>query len=208
MQSSHGKNVKRKSRKIALARKRAKDSFPGIPEEKKKRSRVDWLKLEKYKANRLAGMNRFQAALKAGYAYNTARNQSHKYDKMAMVDIQRALEDAGATNRIMAKHIVDIAFNATKRQKCTVEIRTEDGKIVVDDQAVEVVPDLHLRKETWELIAKLKQQLRPMPVLPDGEFKRMILVVENTDNEPENNKQSDAETEFNPEAKRSVEVAD
>ena len=87
----------------------------------------------------------------------------------------------------MAQHIVDIALNATKRQKCTVEVRQEDDEIIVDDQAAEVVPDLHLRKETCELIAKLKQQLKSTPVIPEMDFKRMILIVEKEaiGNEPE-----------------------
>lgn len=140
--------------------------------------KVDWLRLEQYKVNRIAGMNRFQAALKAGYPYSRAKSQSYKIDRLANIGIKSALEDAGATNQIMARELVRLATAAMKRQKCTVEVRQEDDELIIDDHAAELVPDEHLRKESWELIGKLKKQLTPQPFIPDGNFRRLVIVIE------------------------------
>lgn len=168
MKSSTGKNVK-KSRKEAALKNLKKGN---------KKRKVDWLRLEKYRTNRLSGMNRYQAARAAGWAESTARHNSSKLDRLAKIGIIEALEDAGATNKIMARELVRIATSAMKRQRCTVEVRQEDGELVIDDSAAELVPDEHLRQNTWELIGKFKKQLGTH-ILPNiTDYDRLVIVVE------------------------------
>ncbi len=201
--SSPGKNVK-KSRSLKR-NKASKENLKKAVAATKKRQ-VDWVRLEKYKANRLAGMNRYRAAKEAGYAESTARHNSCRFDKLVKIDIQQALENEGATNQIQARELVNLALNATKRQRCTVEVRhDEEGEVVIDDQAAEVVPDLHLRLNAWEQIAKLKNQLKPMPVLPPGDFKRMVLVLEK-DVPNDNTDDADRGNQAHPPSRVSVEV--
>lgn len=176
-----------------------------------RRRKADWVKIEKYKANRLAGMNRYQSAKLAGYSETYARAQTKRIDRLANIGIMQALENAGATTTIMAQELVGIARNAMKRESCTIEIRQDGDEITVDDKAVQVVPDLHLRKATWELIAKLKKQLSSSAVITDKPFKRLVIVVEN-DGEDEQ-EQGDDESErrtnkINQASRLCVETAD
>lgn len=196
METSNGK--KGNSRKQAALKNLEK-----LQQVKKK---VDWVRLNKYKVNRIAGMNMFQAALKAGYAYNTARHCMNRYDRLVRVDIISALENAGATNQVMAQEIVNLATSATKRIPCTVEVNAE-GEITIDDNAKQEVPDLHLRKESWELIAKLKKQLGTGAVIPTGNFKRLVIMVEQ-DTEEIGAADNRRENQIDIPAKSCVEVTD
>lgn len=173
MKTSSGK--KSKKSRLTKERKRA-IALANLAKGSKRKT--DWIKLRNYRVNRLAGMNRYQAAVKAGYAHSTARHQIQRVDRLANIGIIQALENAGATNQIMAEQLTNIAMTATKREQCTIEVHEEDGEIIVDDKAEETVPDLNVRVKTWELIAKLKQHLRPNAMLPEGNFKRLVIVVE------------------------------
>lgn len=175
---SSGKNIKKSRKEIALE---------NLKKIKQKKRQVDWIKLEKYKANRLSGLNRHQAAVAAGWSESTARRNSYKYDRLAKIGIIEALEKAGATNNRMAHELVRLATSAMKRSKCTVEVRTdEDGEVVIDDKAAELVPDEHLRAHTWELIGKFKKQLGSHTIPAITDFDRLVIVVERNSQETPN----------------------
>lgn len=140
--------------------------------------KTDWLKREQFRKNRLLGMSQCQAAVAAGYSLATAKSKAFLMDRAEKGGIIAALESAGATDATVAEEIVNIAFNATKMQSCTVEVKSDDGELTIDDAARVEVPDLHLRQNTLELITKLKKQLTTQPFVPEGEYKRLVIVVE------------------------------
>ena len=139
---------------------------------------TDWLKREQFRKNRLLGMSQYQSAIAAGYTPATAKSKAFLMDRSEKGGIIGALESAGATDSVVAEELANIAFNATKMQSCTVEVKSEDGELTIDDAARVEVPDLHLRQNTLELISKLKKQLTPQALIPEGEYKRLVIVVE------------------------------
>lgn len=135
----------------------------------------------KYRRNRFElGMSQFNAARAAGYSDAYARAHAHKTDRVVKVGIVDELEQAGATDRFMAKKLFDIAANATKLQTCTLLVQADEGgelKITSQDGKI-VVPDLHLQKDSIELMAKIKKQLTSSPILPTEGYTKMTIVVE------------------------------
>lgn len=130
-------------------------------------------------------MSQEAAALKAGYSAKVARKMAYKVDRLVKLGIAQELERVGANDRWQARTLFDIANNGTKMQSCTVEVRMEGDEMVVHDQSRVEVPDLHLRKDTVELIAKLKKQLSsrdPLPGLEDGT--KMTIIVEKDPDAP------------------------
>lgn len=169
--SSSGKNVKKSRSKQKVRSPKKKINYA--------RNKGDPLRRAKYRANRLLGMNCYQAARQAGYSEATARHHGYKIERVENVSIAQALEDAGATNKIMARELVRVATSAMKRQRCTFEVKQdEDGEMVIDDQAAELVPDEHLRIHTWELIGKFKKQLGSNAIPPITDYDRLVIVVE------------------------------
>lgn len=59
-----------------------------------------------YSLNRLKGMNMTQSALAAGYSANTANQACAKLEPAHNRRIKEAIEDAGATNDVLATVIV------------------------------------------------------------------------------------------------------
>lgn len=114
----------------------------------------------KYKKNRLMGMNIYNAARAAGYSESYSKaHAAQKVERVVKVGLIDELDRAGATDQEMAKALANIAKNAKKMQSCTVEIRDNEGNLTIEDSSRVEVPDLHLQKDTWETIAKLKKHL-------------------------------------------------
>lgn len=135
----------------------------------------------KYRRNRFElGMSQYNAARAAGYSDGFARSHAHRTDRVVKVGIVDELEQAGATDRFMARKLFDIANTATKLQSCTLLVEEDDGgdlKITSKDGKIEV-PDLHLQKESIELMAKIKKQLSSAPLIPTEGYTKMTIVVE------------------------------
>lgn len=132
----------------------------------------------KYRHNRFVlGMSQVNAAVAAGYGEAYARKRASRIDGRVKVSIVDALDRAGATDRVMAESLFDIAKNATKMQKCTMEVRQSDGEIVIDDESRVEVPDLHLRKDTWIDIARIKKHISSQPLAPSGDDQVNWIIV-------------------------------
>lgn len=124
------------------------------------------------------GLSQEDAAIAAGYSHKVARHHAHKIDRVAKCGIVKELERAGASDRWMANQLFDIAKNAVKSQSCMIEARQENGGLVVHEDARVEVPDIHLRKDTIELIARLKKQLTNTAVLEFRDPQKWTIVVE------------------------------
>lgn len=133
----------------------------------------------KYRRNRFElGMSQYNAARAAGYSEAQSRSGAHRTDALVKVGIVDELERAGATDKVIAQELFDIAKYATKRSRCTVEVHQEDGELVVDDHAAEDVPDRGLRLAALETIAKIKKHISSAPLIPQTGFTKMTIVVE------------------------------
>jgi len=94
------------------------------------------LRQQKYKANRLAGMNQYNAARAAGYSEIYSR-QASRVEKLVKASLSDAFEQAGVTD----KFIVEVA-----KQGLTA---TKNGK-----------PDYFARHKYLETISKMTDRLR------------------------------------------------
>ena len=76
------------------------------------------IRQQKYKANRIAGMNQYNAARAAGYSETTSRNHSDRLERVMKGDIQDALEQAGITDKFQAQRLFELINS--KNQKTAV----------------------------------------------------------------------------------------
>lgn len=97
------------------------------------------LRQRKYKANRLKGMNQYNAARAAGYSELTSRTRSHKLEASTKIDIQNIIEQAGLTD----KRLMEIANEGLESTR------------LYGAEAVEHA-DWMARHKFWESICELK----------------------------------------------------
>ena len=130
-------------------------------------------------------MSQKDAALKAGYSRETARTHSTDLEKRVKMSLIEEFDRAGATDHVMAKDLTTIARKATKEQTCTIMItQGVNGKLKAEEVlgSKKVVPDLYLRKATWDLIAELKKhKTKEFPPLPEGASMLVVLTKEDYD---------------------------
>ena len=122
------------------------------------------IRLQKYKRNRLAGMNQYNAARVAGYSESMALKGCHRLERSVKVGIVDALERAGITGSYRANELFKLT-QATKIQSCDVYVRNEDGKMVVNENSNDFieVPDnatrLNAQKHISELLGDIKSKV-------------------------------------------------
>jgi hypothetical protein len=173
----------RRKKKFANVQKRmGKIKFPivaiSVEDHPGKRKFTD--RQRRYKMNRLSGMNQVDAALAAGYSYTTAHSKADRIEKLVQVDLLSILNQAGLTDKAMAKELKQLALHSVKS----------------DSNLMRMVPDGHLRKESIELVAKLKKHLKGDTVVDKSEHTHLTVVVVK-ENEPEESRDpANSETEF------------
>ena len=119
------------------------------------------IRQQKYKKYRLEGMNMYQAAKKAGYSDNTAKNASVKLEKVEKVGIKNALEEAGLTDEKIGLKLQELV-EATKFISCNVFV-DKNGKMKnVDGKSLDFieVEDRPTQLRALELVCKLKKHLK------------------------------------------------
>lgn len=62
------------------------------------------IRQQKYKANRIAGMNKYNAARSAKYSESYSRDHADKIEKSVIVGIRDAFEQAGLTDKVIVDH--------------------------------------------------------------------------------------------------------
>lgn len=113
-----------------------------------------------YKKHRLEGMSKYAAALKAGYAHNTAL-QAKNIEKYIKVPLETLAEMAGFGDKALIKYCVD-RLNAMKPIAADVMIREENGKLKVQKNSNDWIdyPDYQAQHKFFttllELIGKRK----------------------------------------------------
>ena len=137
-----------------------------------------------YKRNRLMGMNRYRAAITAGYSETTARAHVIRLEIRLMSDkggIWQAFDEVGLTDEVMAKSLVEMC-QATKVIHCTKIVQEDDQgkiKIINIDDGYLKIPDLRLRLKVFELIFKLKGYFgKDLNHNEDQNYKSLIVEVE------------------------------
>lgn len=90
------------------------------------------IRKQKYKSNRILGMNQYNAARAAGYSESYARTHNDKIERATKSDILDALEQAGATVKV-ASHRLAEALSAKRTQTCDIYIqKDENGEYVIN----------------------------------------------------------------------------
>jgi hypothetical protein len=100
------------------------------------------IRLQKYKANRLAGMNQYNAARAAGYSHNYANKGGKRIEDLGKVGLEDAFEQAGLTDNAIIKHALE-GLNATRNGK----------------------PDWAVRHRYYTTILELKGKIQDVPLI-------------------------------------------
>jgi hypothetical protein len=108
--------------------------------------RVLSVRQQKYKQNRLAGMNVYNAARAAGYSHTYANNRGKQLDGRGMIGLKDAFEQAGLTDKAIVRHALD-GLTATRKS------------VSSDGDQVEI-PDWPTRHKYFETITKLTDRLK------------------------------------------------
>lgn len=139
------------------------------------------LRLQKYKANRLKGMNQYNAARAAGYSEATARTRNHDLENSIKLDMVDLLDQVGLTDKAMAEHIQEGLYESVKPYG-------KDG---------EEGPDWTARHKYCETVLKLKGKLIDKPLIDQSSHEHVTVVI----NHPKSN-QNDSTDQGNPEGIR------
>lgn len=109
-----------------------------------------------YRSNRLLGMNMYNAARAAGYSENMARTACREIEPVA--GIADIVDQAGATDKVIAEALVKIALTATKLQNVNIKLtRDSEGNLQVQDTDDFIeLPDNFARLQALKQICDLK----------------------------------------------------
>lgn len=122
------------------------------------------IRQQKYKKNRIAGMNAYNAAISAGYAHAYAVHATERIDPK-LTSLNNYLERVGLTDKVLAQKLSQLT-DATKVIGYLHQYQRGDkGRIekispqeVISNEFIET-PDNQIRLKALELLAKLKQHL-------------------------------------------------
>lgn len=135
------------------------------------------IRLQKYKANRIAGMNQYNAARAAGYSETYSRNA--RPEKFVKVCIKDALEQAGITPKYRAEEL----YKLTQANKTVSAIVTGKDAGAADTDFIEV-PDNPTRLATHRHITDLLGDNLSSPEgAGKGISKVVVIVQENNGNQ-------------------------
>jgi hypothetical protein len=181
------KGIRQKARVHRRAKKeKVADKYKGLT-----------LRQIQYRKNRLLGMNRMDAGISAGYSESYMRHRSKVVEDVVKSSIIDELNRAGATDKVLARELTNLALNAVKIQSCNVLIQKdakEEFKVNKSANDFIEVPDLHLRKDSIELIAKLKKHLVPTPLVDNSEHTHLTIIIEGKPSEQRDPDQVHPET--------------
>ena len=122
------------------------------------------IRQQKYKKNRIAGMNMYNAARTAGYSHSMAIHAGVKLEKK-ITSLNDYLEQAGLTDKrlsefltevLEANKVVGYLHQYKKGEKGRIEELSSDETI--SNEFLEV-PDFNIRLKAAELVLKIKGQL-------------------------------------------------
>jgi len=108
------------------------------------------IRLQKYKKNRLLGMNCYNAALAAGYPESTAKSHTKGLEQRAK--IADVLERHGLTDKVLAE-----------KHKQLIEahrVLVIEGKVIDGENGGIKIPELQIQIKALELAYKLKDLLK------------------------------------------------
>lgn len=125
------------------------------------------IRLQKYKANRLAGMNIYNAARAAGYSHNTANKQGKRIEKLGKVGMVEAFEQAGLTDKAIVQHALE-GLTASKGFVI-------DGKKIPDVE----IPEWSVRHKYFETVCKLTNRLKENSLKEIGDALKPIINIIN-----------------------------
>ena len=147
------------------------------------------IRQNKYRTNRIAGMNQYNAARAAGYSENTA--DKHTKDLDERISIIDTMERLGLTDRVLIDKLIELLgatkvigylHNYKKEGKGGIEKVSPDE--VISNEFLDI-PDNTIRTKALELALKLKGQLRDKVdhnvAIAYTEMKRIVIEHKNMD---------------------------
>ncbi len=139
------------------------------------------IRQQKYKKNRLSGMNQFNAARAAGYSHSTARAKMGQFEQSAMVGMRSAFEQAGLTDKAIVEFALQ-GLNAKKVISADIYIKDIDGgelKVNKNSNDWIEVEDWAVRHKYFETILKLTDRLQQKVVHSgnvDGQTTKIMII--------------------------------
>jgi hypothetical protein len=116
------------------------------------------IRLQKYKKNRLLGMNQYNAARAAGFSEATAKVHTKELEERAK--IADVLERQGLTDNVLVSKHKEL-LDAQK-------VILIDGKPLVVEKGSATIPEFQIQIKALELAYKLKKQLSDNPIIDNS----------------------------------------
>ena len=119
------------------------------------------IRQQKYKNNRLLGMNQHNAAIAAGYSEKYAK-QACRIEKLVKVSLTDVFERAGLTDKAIVVHALQ-GLTATKLRVCDLHIsKNEDGELKVNENSNDFIEieDWNIRHKYFTTICELTDRLK------------------------------------------------
>jgi hypothetical protein len=145
----------------------------------KKSSRRSFsIRQQKYKENRLAGMNQYNAARAAGYSEKYSK-QACRVERLVKVSLVDAFERAGLTDKAIVKHALE-GLNANKVISCNVISSNGEGMKDANSMTKDFVdvPDWQSRHKYFDTILNLIGHLKKEPLIDQSQHKHFVSITE------------------------------
>jgi phage terminase small subunit len=114
---------------------------------------------QRYRSNRLQGMNQYNAALAAGYSLAMAQHHSKEIEDRVKPCIDDLLEQVGITDLRYAREVRE-ELEATKTIGASILV-TKDGQLIrAEDEGAIEVKDHTTRMKALELIGRIKNYVK------------------------------------------------
>lgn len=130
------------------------------------------IRLQKYKKNRIAGMNIVNAARAAGYSESFSKGKACRLEKSVKVSMADAFERAGFTDKAVVEYALE-GMKALKLQSCNIYISKPSAesidaeKLVINKNSNDFVEveDWNARHKFFETFLKMTDKLKTDPLI-------------------------------------------
>lgn len=106
-------------------------------------------------------MNRYNAAIAAGYSVSMAKSHTKMLEAKVERDLRDVFEQKGLTDNALVEYALE-ALKAVKLQTCDIYVKDDNGKLQINKNSNDFIeiPDWHARHKFFATIMELTGRIK------------------------------------------------